>query len=77
MSIDTLTAQAEILFLAYENVNIWGWQDSETEAYLDISTSFDELEKAINFAKETKQIAIWDNINLKKLKYNIKNNLHK
>ena len=69
VSIEKLTQQADNLYLAYDNVNLWGWQDNETgNIYLDISTSFDSLEKAIDFARETKQIAIWDNVDFKEIK---------
>jgi len=64
-----LTRQAETLYLAYDNVNIWGWKDEKTGLiYIDISTSFDKLEDAIAFAKETKQIAIWDNKEFKEIR---------
>ncbi len=70
-SIDTLEKQANVLFLAFSNVNVWGWKDLATgKSYIDISTSFDSLEKAIEFAKETKQIAIWDGVDQKEITIN-------
>lgn len=38
-----------------------GWIDKETgKVYFDLSANFQEVEKAIQIAKENNQIAIWD-----------------
>lgn len=61
VGVDKLTQQASNLYLAHNNVNLWGWQDLETnKIYLDISTSFKNLDDALKLAKEYNQIAIFD-----------------
>ena len=69
VSIDILNQQAIELAVTFKNVNVGGWTDTATgEKYIDISTSFNNLEKAIKFARTTKQIAIWDLIAEKEIR---------
>lgn len=69
ISYTLLNNQANTLSLAYTNINVGWWLDDETKLlYIDISTSFDNIKDAIEFAKETKQIAIWDNLELKEIR---------
>lgn len=70
ISVEELTQQATTWnVLNFENINIWGWQDTETwKRYIDISTSFDNLEQAKYFAGVWSQIAIWDNVEQKEIR---------
>jgi len=69
ISIDYLNWQATFLENNNSNLNIWGWKDKKTgKVYLDISTSTDDLELALNIAKHYNQIAIWDNKNQEEIR---------
>ncbi len=70
LDIELLAIQANWGFTrGLKNINIWGWEDNKTgKLYIDISTSFDELTSAKKFWKETKQIAIWDNLEFKEIR---------
>lgn len=51
-----------------DNVNIWGWKDSETNTkHIDISTSTNNLSFAQTLGKLYKQIAIWDNESMQEI----------
>lgn len=51
----------------YYQLNIGGWLDW-TILYIDVSTSFSDLEEAFYIARQYKQIAIWDNIDWKEIR---------
>jgi len=54
----TLTSQIKS-FDMLDNINIWGWQN-EGQTFIDISTSFSSKTRALQFAKQFKQKAIFD-----------------
>ena len=56
-NIDTLTRYSSYYFAGT-------WQDDKTgKVYFDISVRYDDLEEAKRFAREVKQIAIYDVVN--------------
>ena len=64
-----LEEQANLYAKQFENINIWGWEDIKTWiTYIDISTSFDNLDIALSIAKQYNQIAIWDNLEFKEIR---------
>jgi len=68
-SIDKLNWQATALSYDNSNINIGGRIDSKTnKKYIDISTSVNDLNHALNIAKFNKQIAIWDNVEFKEIR---------
>jgi HK97 family phage portal protein len=59
--IRSFVSQNESKFDSRPSLHIGGWVDGETgKVYLDLSEQFDSIDDAIDAAKATDQIAIWD-----------------
>lgn len=62
-----LLAQQVIKYWSYYNLNIWWWKASNGDIFIDVSTSFNDINEALELAKKYNQQAIFDTKELKEV----------